>query len=498
MHRYASKTLKRKRGFYFKKSYHRQCSSLLDVSHSGCNQLPTPKSPESEDSTDFLLFNDFAAYTSFVVESPNYDVLPDDECRLLHTSSTISTVNEGTPVLLNKERELEPFPVLMEKPLVTFQPKLRITTADRWHLRELERLYYSKNVWKYHRLRSVGFDWKRLRARIRDYVKSTRQTQEVVFPTKRIKAVHVDCFWLLENSSEDESITGTPIIMPKVRTKSKKQESRNSGKELNVSLERYDILDLIQDMPSLSTKPLLNVKANVLLPLTYQTLASWNLVRPNSNTWSESSYILDKSFPDAVSGLVLEDRYGKLIRDILEGKSKEVKLESEDKLISKKAYLDLGNAIELGRKASKVVKDMQDSFQKQIPFGISSAIYDQHLGVEVSSLKHYWSWILPGSESSANLKTNVRLGTLGHIQVHNSMEGQAGTKTEEDPQKSRQSSLSTLNEAFPHPKRLTWADKLCSVADELLQTAQEILEDKGEDHDEEEEENDSTSDLIEL
>lgn len=138
--RYASKSLRKKLGFYYRRTSRRLCSSVFDLS---LNEPSTPISPENSEFAVEEIFSAFAESFAFAIESPEFE-MDFGACRA-HTSDSLHTVNEGTPVLRYRPGEMEPFPEVSEclhtPPPTSLKDPASILsiTDEREHLRDLKK-----------------------------------------------------------------------------------------------------------------------------------------------------------------------------------------------------------------------------------------------------------------------------------------------------------------------------------------------------------------------
>ncbi|PVH16639.1 uncharacterized protein CXQ87_004934 [Candidozyma duobushaemuli] len=483
--RYASKTLKHKKGFYHRKYRPRSCSSVFDLP---LNQPSSPLSPGSDESVIDEIFSAFAASSPYVIES--LESVEPDRSRV-STADTLPTVPEGTPVLVHKPTELEPFP---REPIKSTPVKVsriptkpRITTLDRWHLRELERIYYSNNVWKYHRIKAVRFGWRAMRARVKALL-GYRAEVEVKLPVRSVKSPNVEC--LLWDGSSEESISCSEVL-PRIRGRRSKQKIEfekkvvqsetvpNSQRKGSGNCDEHSLRsapekvkpkssprdDDSNNHPGEKRKP----------PVPGSRDSSWQLVKKPINLKPQK---WDKSTTERFNNMILQEHYGNLIKSFMSCQ-KRVTL-SKDFLLElnfsgSQGFSGFQNAVSMALKARSAVDELEGGFRKMIPLGIKSAEFSKCLGIKLPELDHHWAW--SRNEGSSNIETKMHLDTQGHLSVNlllddkNEKKGVSESTSNPGPDSIPRSRGSDN----PSHSRFAGAESLCTTADDLIRAARDIL-----------------------
>lgn len=489
--RYASKTLKHKKGFYHQKYRPRLCSSVFDLPS---NQPSSPLSPGSDESVIDEIFSAFAASSPFVIESP--DSVEPDRSRV-STADTLPTIPEGTPVLVHKPTELEPFPREPIKLTPAMVPRIatkwrivtmpRITTLDRRNLRELERVYYLNSVWKYHRVKAVRFGWRAMRARVKALL-GYRAEVEVKLPVRSVKSPNIE--GLLEDESSEESISCSGVL-PRIRGRRLKHKMEFEKKATenavvpNIQIKRSSnsVKNSSRVEPA-EVKPRISSKADKIRshsedtqkpPVPGSRDSSWQLVKKPIKSKPEK---WDKSTTRRFNNMILQEHYGNFIKSFMSCQkrvtlSKDFLLELN--LAGFQGFCGFQNAVSMALKARSAVEEMECGFKRMVPLGIKSAEFTKSLGIKIPELDHHWAWLRNNGCSS--LGTKVDLDTQGHLLVTLLLDEKTEKKgvSESNSTPGTESVPKSRGLDDPSQPRFAGTESLCTTADNLIRAAQNLL-----------------------
>lgn len=471
--RYASKSLRKKPGFYFRRTSHRLCSSLFDIPLS---EPSTALSPESGEFVVEEIFSAFAESSPFAIESPDSeeDLGP---CRV-STADTLPTVNEGVPVLRFRPDELEQFPEISEEyPINSRKTSVTVSnpasilsfTYDRVHLGDLEKLYYLRNMWKSQRIKTTRMKWKKAR------LKGNSEIQP--FHGEEIRAAYVDSVW----SDDSENSIYETMVLPRIRP-SKQVTGGVDDLEKITSLSAENTEEVSKEAPIEIRLPDHIYKFRIHQsfhppPISLQEFAlsrstSLQLVKTETKLleW-------DHSTAELFHNTVLKELYGQLIKRIINSHNR-INLSQRFLcnmcLSGSLSFRGLLQAVSLGLKASEAVEEMQNAFVNLETVGLKYCEFARSLGECITELQCQWDFLVE-NDTVPDCKTQIHLNSQGYIQVQLAYVDEKDTKEEKekasneemsDTSPSVSSSTSTI---FPH------AEDLCTAADNMLFAARGML-----------------------
>uniref|UniRef100_A0A0L0NUP2 Uncharacterized protein n=1 Tax=Candidozyma auris TaxID=498019 RepID=A0A0L0NUP2_CANAR len=422
------------------------------------NYIHTPKSLASNNSLIDETWKELLKRSdTYFLDNPLADIKITSSSTSLHSARTIPTRNDGVPILLSKRETLERFPEIREPEVTEPDNNLRIVTAERFYLRELEKIYYTKNLWKRSGWKMSMFSVRamraRIRARIRAYIRS-RRNREVESSLQNVNATHVDCYFELESDTEaDCVIYSQPLQVPKKRQaqKNSSRYSRCSLPEEESNCDRWNLM-----LPSPTTCSQAKIKS-LTNPCVYSQVDPYVGNRHNSliTKW-------DKETSQNFTTVVLRELYGTVIGGLL--RSSDANRLAKQFLDSIHTHVDWGfkKAVDVALQAHEAIEVCQRSFNNESYTGLTQASYGRGFHVKLLEQHHAWTWDLPPLiHGNFELSTLVALDTNGQFEcvLHNEQKPLLPVR---------------LSKVFSKRKTFQGAPQLCNIADKLLQTAQEI------------------------
>lgn len=474
--RYASKSLKKKPGFYYRRTSRRLCSSVFDLP---LNEPSTPISPETEDFVIEESFNAFAEGFDSAIESPEFELDP-GACRV-HTSDSLHTVNEGTPVLRYRPGEVEPFPHIIEtsphtpprnSPKVSNPTSVLSFTDDREHLRDLEKLHYLRSRAEPQRSNPIYTRWRDLSAELTDL--AGRDPGHLLSQVEEVKANRVNLQW--RDNSED-SINET-MILPRIRPS--KKANRDEFEEVG-SIATY-AEEVPEEAPIEIRLP--NHMCKFIIPQTYLVPLRVFANPPGSQS-SSLQLVKTKTKPPVRNhstmgrfyDMALEEMYGQLIKGIIRTQNLNALCRAFFCNIApygSQCLKGFSQALSMGLKASEAVKESQKAFMNLEAAGVKCCVFARNLGESIPELQCYWDYQVE-NEALPNCKTQVHLNSQGYIRIQLDYVDYDLTEADEQRASNREKLDTASSVSSSTRTRFIHAENLCVAADNMLIVARDVL-----------------------
>lgn len=422
---------------YFK-TYKKPRSSLYETP---MIELPTPLPSEDDDLLQKLWVEYLEINSPYIVELPSTDF-----SLRLATASTLSTVNEGTPFLLSERKREEPFPAV---------PKRDAKKIVKAACPEMERIrsLFEPEEQALHRHRGFRTRFRSLRFYIKEALLGPTRTKELVQSSENVEASHYDAFWLLDNSSDDESCIGIPLHLRNAALEAQDRLESSSAVRSNFPVSRVGCV------PSKKALPGLNVSKQPILnhPLDFATLhQKWN---PETSR-ALCQLVLANLFDTVFQGL-LESLNGDLLACIFLTRNRNA---------PKHVFRAFEKAVTVALRMCSAIDEWETLFWKNKSGGISQAIFKRAFPVSLLEEKHCWKWELAPYHKHSHIK--VVLTSEGHLRClirryypHNVLNKQLILYNSPNE---KLKGGNTKDGQY-------WAQQMCTIADKILAMAENLF-----------------------